>query len=246
MLTPEEYIEMKPESVWIHALDVLDHCLRGVVENTAYGCTSASTSHLNDLKDAMGTKDEGKKFNEILKDTFRKTPKAKPRMADEGDLVLDSYLNGEERCFEEFFKENVYSAATTVVMDIAIAAAERDGPEMEIRHEKIYKIACDAEAKGDPCRVIAAAGVDIPETEDPIKLLFVIKDYDDPIFPGIWGAMETNATTNTFLNVVMDYLVGTHSTGNGSPAVIDLSDEVPPDEDVIVLNSRRIIYRGGS
>ncbi len=98
------------------------------------------------------------------------------------------------------------------------------------------------EGEDIPCRVICALGISIPERygQDPLKIYSVIKDYSDPIFPGIWGAIRNNADTNSFVNVIMDFMVGTRCGGNGTPTEIRVKEDFPEDEEVIILDAKRV------
>ena len=116
---------------------------------------------------------------------------------------------------------------------------------LEECHQKAYGIALRAEADGVPCRVIAIHGLEIPEfTGVNAERWMIIKDFNDPIFPGIWGAFKNNATTNTFNNVCEDYLYGTSCPGNGGVRPVDVSKDFADEEVIILEPANRIIDNG--
>ncbi|MBW1799378.1 MAG: hypothetical protein JRJ85_01480 [Deltaproteobacteria bacterium] len=244
MLTPEEYIQKKPDIAWLYGLDVLEHCLQGDSEKTAYENKDVSWDRLDGLRAELEKhKKADMMFDEIRENVCLDGLKIEEVSSETGDLNIERYLDGNDRCFDEYIKEMNDDAldGVSVFMDMAIDWSQRNDNQMIARHRRIYEICLECEAANVPCRVIAAAGVDIPELDKPLKLFIVIKDYNDPIFPGLWGAFKTNMSTNDFLNVVMDLLVGTICAGNGAPVPIHVRNAVDEEEEIRIINGERVL-----
>lgn len=242
MLTPQEYIRKKPELIWMHGLDALKHCLKGDATQTAYGDDKPVVHLLAELKRDLGVHSEyDAKFDEMRETTFIRDFEVNETPSEVGELDIDAYINHDELMFEECIKveQDNSAEAITVVMDMGIAAAERQGSEMAERHRKIYQLCLKSEADEIPIRVVAAVEIVSNKPAKTFKIFLVIKDYEDPIFPALWGAFKTNETTNTFLNVIMDYLIGIHDKGNGSPVWLNVSHEIRDDE-IILIDPVRI------
>ena len=108
------------------------------------------------------------------------------------------------------------------------------------QHKAVYMEALKAEAEGTPLRVIACRTSRIDELEDPYTVYIIVKDWTDPIFPNIWGALKTSETTNDFGNCFQDYITGSHSNTNGTPRVTFYENDFSPDEEIILINPKRI------
>lgn len=243
MITPEEYIERKPKKVWMHIMDLLPHILQGDYNQTAYKDPHPDIGKFEDFRKEMAKHVSIDNLTAIYEETYRRSWKWTTRMADGGDLVVENYIAKEELCFDEWIKTETRKTALTILMDINIPITEKDGTEMKKRHEKIYKIVAEAESQSQPCRVIAVAGLYIPEIQksDMLTMYFIIKDYDDPIFSGIWGALKTNGAANNFCNAFSDFLIGTKTSGNGSPRTVYLSSDFEEDE-VKIIDAKRIKF----
>lgn len=105
------------------------------------------------------------------------------------------------------------------------------------RHRKVYSIAAECESQNIPCRVIAIGHNEIDE--GIFTLFAVVKDYYDPIFPAIWSTFMNNYVTNKYVNNFMDFFIGTHSAGNGSPKKLkDVGRFFPEDEELIIFSEK--------
>jgi hypothetical protein len=242
MLTPQDYIREKPELIWMHGLDALKHCLKGDISQTAYKDKKPQAHHLGLLKEELGIhKNWDATFEEVKETTFIRDFEIVETPSDVGELDIDAYINHDELLFEECIKveQEDSSEAITIIMDMGIAGSERDGSEMVERHKKTYELCLKAEADDVPIRVIGAAKLLSDRPKKVIKIYLVIKDYEDPIFPAIWGAFKTNKSTNDFMNVFMDYMVGIHDSGNGAPVDLRVTDDIWEDE-IILINPKRI------
>ena len=249
MNTCKEYIENPRPRVWLHALDVLTHVLRGDPKATAFKDEPGASAerHLENLREVM-SEHMGRdgRFDEMVERTDFRRRRRVPQWDYAGGLDVGAYIDKRERCFVDYQKaEVIRKDGITILIDAGVPWRCREENNMELCHQKAYDIALQAEADGVPCRVIAIHGLEIPEFPDALaERRLVIKDYDDPIFPGIWGAFKNNATTNTFNNVCEDYLIGTSCPGNGTVSRVDVSKDFEDEEVIILEPANRIIDNG--
>lgn len=240
MLTPKEYIEKKPAQSHLYALEVFEHILQGDYKKTAYRDSRPNMGVFQEFQDEMEKHTQGDSLSEIYEDTFRQDYELKPVRSDGGELVLERYVEGDESPFDEWIKVESHKPAVTIIMDMGIPWGEREDQAMKERHDKIYKIVADCESEGRPCRVIAVESAIIPEIEGrPLTIFLTVKDYSDPIFTGIWGALKNNLAANCLGNAIYDFLVGTSHYGNGTPVITYLGGEFEDDE-VIVIDGKRV------
>jgi len=241
MQTPQEYVEQKPLVMFVHALEAVEYCLQGGDTRTAYPSPNRAWTFFYALKTAMerGAAEPPEEFGEIEQQVFNPRKRTREVDSENGEINIDRYLNRERLCFDEPVKIPQDAPSVSIVLDMAIPWGERESQDMAARHKEVYRLALEAEANQIPCRVIAAVGMSIPERRDNLRCYLVVKDYDDPIFQGIWGALATNATTNDFVNVLMDFLIGTRADGNGRPTMIDVAQDIDDDE-IILIQPRRL------
>lgn len=246
MIKAKEYIANPKSRVWIHGLELLRHVLQGDTQQTAYKNEDCDGKHLRRLGDDLAEHAaETNGCSEIFEKTYRERKKTIEEDDFMGDFDIDNYLAGQQKVFRSTRRVKKKKAAITMVMDCGINGGETGGKEMEKRHEKIYRIAAKCARENRPCRVIAAAFIDIPEIKKGhLRLFIIIKNYSDPIYPGIWGAFKTNRSTNTFLNVIMDYFVGTDAWGNGTCVTDDMARDIPDPRQVILVDCERVNCTG--
>ena len=240
MITAQEYVKDRPTIGFLHALDVLDYCLKDNPQNpSTYGHPNESQDDGRriDMRELLKREREIKdvEFSDLQDKIMAPKPKTTIVDSETGEIDVDRYLAGDRLCFDEPVKIPQDVSSMSLILDMSISWIERDLKDMIARHRETYRLALHAENNRIPCRVIAAVCIKIPERQVPLRLYLVVKDYDDPIFPGIWGAFETNATTNDFLNIVLDYLVGTRAKGNGKIYRMNVDGEID-DDTVIVLH----------
>ena len=244
MITPEEYIKKKPYCFFIHGLDLLDYVLKGRTESefTAYGDQKHNPEHLRDLKTGMSKRlDIDPEYYSIIENSEFVQRKAIRMNSDVGELDIDRYLDKEEQCFIEYRKEQIPYDALTILIEIAIPYAERYSDEMKYRHREAYKIAVESELNNRPCRVLGVLAISIPEiAPETLRCYVIIKDFNDPIFPGIWGALQNNSTTNDLWNVMSDYLIGTECHGNGLAVIFNPRRDFSDDEELVSISSKRL------
>jgi hypothetical protein len=234
MLTVREHIDSfratgkVSNPLWVHALDVLRHVLRGDHLDTLYKDDRPSSSFLRELQSYLdGKPKEVDCFLEAKHNVFIQERRWRRFDSECGDLSVERYLDGELRPFDDYRKKFVDKPAITLVMDISVPHSERDGKEIAERHRQIYNYACLANKEGRPCRVIGAERRKHPEDAiEDLRTLTILKDYDDPIFPAIWAAFEDNRLANSYANATADYFLGSCAHGNGTYQHYDISEDI--------------------
>ena len=267
MLTPQEYIDIKPKVAWLYGLDVLTHVLQGDHNQTAYKDCSPAKGYLRSLSAELGEHKVQDDFDTIIEERYKTEYRVEPLDSEMGELDVDKFLDSNPRCFNEYHKDAHIRAGITIAFEFSMEYGARDGSEMLTTHKECYAIAAECEANQTPCRVIACGCLQIPElkpsgdrphrgrfanTEAYMKAhkkydeleksmffraYIIVKDYQDPIFPGIWGAFKDNRSSNDFTNVLMDYLVGTRASGNGHLRAFNIEEDIEADE-IQLINPR--------
>ena len=248
MLTCKEYLEMfsknPPAEIHVNGLDLLSHTLQGDMEQSWYKDPNGMRKHLFDLQEQMEEHSDPALLDQVLIDNLTQKRKWIRYDSEDGDLDIERFLqnrNNDTLMFDNYWKENKLKPSMTLILDIAIPYGERRHATMESRHKKIYTMAVQAFQEGRPCRIIALWGCAYPEISGATLFFITIKDFNDPIFSGIWGAFKTNRSTNCFLNVVMDYFIGTGCAGNGSPIDITVTKFIPREE-FELIDPKRLHY----
>ena len=252
MLTVQELFEhfsatgKVPNPHWLYALDVLKHVLKGDYTNTLFKDDSPCDSYLRELQSFLdGKAKEVDSFLEAKHNAFVQERRWRRFDSESGDLIIERYLDGEHRPFDDYRKKFVDKPALTLVMDISVPWENRSGDQISQRHKQIYGFACQANKEGRPCRVVGAERRLHPEHEiEDLRTLTILKDYDDPIFPAIWAAFENNRLTNSYANVTADYLLGTSAAGNGRYQQYDVSQDI--SDEIIPIEPRTWVYDGRS
>lgn len=249
MITPAEYIKNpNPENAtaWLYMPEVMEHIFLGNTKKTAFKHDYEFHHHfLADLKTDMGRPLVNEGFNGQFTEHFIPKKKHREVISDIGELNIDRYLANERNCFDEVRTLPAERSAKTIILDAGIAAGERDGREIAERHRKIYAMAAAAEGNNEPLRVIAVFCMKTDEFPVDIRFFIIIKDYDDPIFPGIWSAFKDNESANDLLNCFMRFVVGTIRTNNGYPINCPISKkDFGEDEEVILIDCKKVRMEG--
>lgn len=238
----ERFISRNDTNIlWAHGLDVLSHVLQGMGAKTLWDKTDDELKeimvdrHVNLLSEMMKNPPKyDKKFNRIIENTVRPVKKYRPIRTDQGG-EFDVELWLERGGFEndgrkDFYLEDIRQVRNdqglpiTVIIDGSIPYTERDKPEiMRERHDEAYNIALKSESEGRPCRVIAVGNTEYKETEKNQIFSIIIKDYDDPIFPGIWGAFQDSKVANALGCALGAFIYGTVDSGMGR--VLSMTEE---------------------
>jgi len=237
-------LESLPD-LWFEGQDLLQYVLRGdrSQEATIFGDLKHETDLLKTLQDALQDRgDLTDAFNEAFLGSYNPQRKTRYFTSDSGDFSVDDYIDNMHDAGCLFFEdeEPVYKPrpACTLGLDLAIPWSERHGADMTPRHSEAYSLTAEAESLASPLRVVAVLGTEIPEVHNTIHVFVTIKDFDDPIFPAIWGLLKSNLTANAAINVIMDYVIGTAHHGNGTPTDTVLADHLPDDECQVIQGKR--------
>jgi hypothetical protein len=220
MLTVDELLDYGiPENgeIWLHCLDVVDHILKGDVNQTLFRDQSPAMDLYNDWKDALSNHpDFDESFDEIIDNAYEMKKKWQRYDDESGDFQLDSFLGGEELMFDSYDKVLGEKPAVSVIYDGMVPCGWRNSTYMEDRHKDVYKIAAQCESDRRPCRVVMVWQHTIPEFNKPLKVFWVVKDYTDPIFPAIWACFQNNRIANYTWNAFHDFVTGTNHYGNAT------------------------------
>jgi hypothetical protein len=246
MLSPKAYLKQgMPESheIWVNALEMVEHCLQGDCKQSFFKDGSPSINRFHEWSAGMQNRAQWDgKFQELFENNYRPIPKWTRYDDDSGDLMVDRYISGEELCFDAYERKARQKQAISVIYDGNVCWGDRHETYMVERHRKVYEIAAQCEAERRPCRVIVIMNDLIPEVKnDTLKMFLVVKDYNDPIFPAIWGTFVNNLYTNAFANVIMDYFVGTYDSGNGRPIELHKIRSFFPDDEELIMFGRDLI-----
>jgi hypothetical protein len=249
MQTTQDYINNPSPVMWLHGLDALDYILNGpqTTAGTAYKgeVTADNFRHLEVLKREMEELPEPNGFADLAAGVEWSRPRRRPVRAQEGEFDLDLYLDREPECFWDYVKDPQTVQAVTIILEFNIPYDDRFETYIADRHQKVYKLALEAEAQGLPCRVVAAKANDIGHAPgypkgEVFRSYIVLKDYSDPIFPGLWGGLKNNLAANSFANCLWDFIVGSWMGGNAHQADWNISQDFPEDEELILIEPKRL------
>jgi hypothetical protein len=228
-MTCREQIDLeivsKQKEIWLQGIDLLAHVLRGDYMDTAWKSNTWTEHHLEALREALERKVTVDSLDEIVQETEREVKRYRPFDSDSGEFNLENWLDSDlddDMIYTEFFKERRRSVAVNLVLGIGMPYSWRRRDDMQKRHRKAYKIALQCEAENRPCRVVGVNKLRL--REKTITYFVVIKDWSDPVFSGIWGALRDNRCCNDFVNCVSAYFLGTSDTGNGMPLECSMTD----------------------
>lgn len=248
LMSPAEYVKAgkdaykKSPVVWVHALDLMEHILKGNAHDVCLETKlSGDTEHLDDMREGMAERSEkhDEEFKQLTENSYMPKKRYTTQTSDSGEFCLDSFLNGDEQVFEEPVKILNQGRAVTILYDVGVSWGERERRFMEERHKKVYTVTAEMMSVHRPVRVIAVLGEDCYDVPGICKTFAIIKDFNDPIFPGIWGCFTNNKTTNAWVNSVQDFFVGTTDMGNGRISEVKVREYFPDDE--LIIYGGRVI-----
>lgn len=227
MITPDEFINIGkrkgiPQTSFFYMPVILEHAMTapttGIYGGNGRKDEDGPEKHRKYLKAELEKDPDKVNFDSQL-DTYNPRRRHRERDADTGNIDVDRYLNGDKAPFMDVFSEQSPRPARTIILEMGSNAGTRDDPKvnetMKRRHRTVYAEALKAEAEGSPLRVIAAYSKQIIERKTQHKIFIILKDYVDPIFPGIWGAMKNAKTANSLVNLITYTMEGTRDYGNG-------------------------------
>jgi len=262
MISIEEFGNTKPmfNPSWFSAIEMYRYFMKGKRTEAYYhrkdfggdeDAVRYLRKHLSDI-------DETDTYQSIIDETFKPTMKLVEEPSTSGEIVIERYLDGVANMFDEPYKRRVHRPGMTIIFEIAIPVSENRSEKQRRRFDKVYRLVTTAENDGCPCRVIAAAATRCSERHEEvhqarkvgvkldstIRTYWVIKDYEDPIFPGIWGPMSTSYGANQLMVAYMSLVVGTNDYTRGQVATYDVAKDMPPDEEIIIVDASYLNYDG--
>jgi hypothetical protein len=249
--------EAKKNNVfWIYGPDLAEHIqsvgnsieeqVDFAKKRTAFNCPfDLCRDYLRTVQEAMRDKVnrvEVLSCDESYEVNYIPSPKHREVFSDMGDLAVERYLDKHNLPFDEVKVLVKEGQSHTAFIDIGVNAGNRSDTYVDEQHKKIYAMAANAEATRAPFRVIAAYS--LVTGEGKFRFFIVLKDYDDPIFPNIWACIGNNASTNSLLNTISDFVIGTNDPGNGytNECPIRKSDLGEEEEVVIVQAHTAKLY----
>ena len=242
MITVKQWVESEEDIkvAWVSGQDILQHVLKGDYDMSRHKDPSPSMEHLETLQDGLEKRAKLKDgFDSIVENAYRPSRKWTRVSDTSGEVDIDRYVNGQRECFDSYRRQYRQGKAISIFIDCGIDYMMRYGKEMQERQEEAYTIAARAMSSKRPIRIIGIFCTKYREGRTVFAV--IVKDYLDPIFPGIWGALGNNETVNSMRNCIADFVTGTCDTFNGGPFEMKLSDWIlTENEEVIILN------KGGS
>ena len=258
ILSPQEWVDLfhkedkftqrmlAHNGIWVNGLQLISHLLKADASNSFFKGKVNAEPQLAEMDRDIQIHAKGLEgvFNEAEEASYHPTNQWETFNSDIGDNIdIDRYLDRNPVCFRDRRKKLKDTAAISIMFDTSIPWSDRDGEEVKKRHDYIYQVAFQAEAEGKPCRVVAVSNTEIPELDGEVRVLAIIKDYLDPIFPGLWGAFVSNRATNSYQNCLMDYFIGTYHSGNGTPRTFYV-DTIVFDDQLSIPYPMRCLTRG--
>ena len=234
----KKYDRLPPDNVlWFHGLELMDHLVQGDYEQTFWKHPYPDYSFLDEMREAMSNRNVDPRFAEIVENSYCSKEQWVETWDEVGSFDLDSWLSGNQNCFVEVERQYQLGNAVSVLMSANVPYNDRSDNYMVERQRQVYEIVARCDSENRPVRVIAVLHERLSEV-NPLTAFTIIKDYDDPIFPAIWGCFFDNRTTNAFGNCFSDYMLGTSSIGNGRPIGLNNAKQYfPMDEELIVFGN---------
>ena len=244
MQTPSEYLKNgipKSNELWLNGLDIVKHCLQGDSEQSFFKANDPAKKHLTHWQDAMAQRAESDgSFIDIYDNAYKPEVQWQTFDNDTGMLDVGQFINGESLCFEDDIEVYEQGQCVSVIIDMAIPWSEREDTIMQTRHEQVYNLIAQCDGENRPIQVIGAFRISVSEHKKPLNIFIVVKEYNDTIFPAIWGTLIDNRSCNDFINVIMDYFVGTIDGGNGQIKAMDQADQYFPEHEELHIFGKRI------
>ena len=231
------------EPIWVHAVDLLEHVLQGDDQLTFWKA-GQDDERLRSLRREMEQHHHDPKYADIIHDLGRPTKKWVEVPSEVGDLDVNAMLCGEDKIWIEARRQRKRRPGLTIILEAVVSWDDRDSDFMEKRHTLVYRMVRKCELEGRPCRVIYVRPVGYPEVSDGKAVVCaIVKDWHEPIFPGVWGALKNCATTNDLGNSISSFFYGTSSSGNGSCGHADLSHLIPAGEQVALVAPKYVTIK---
>jgi hypothetical protein len=253
MLTIQEYKDKYQRTplgsynnidLWIPAIDLMEHILKFEIDNTIF-----KSKHHPMEKECIGIlrneidkdRDDFETFDEAFDNAYIPTKKYKPERSDDGELLIDAYIGGEKKPFEDMVQVLEDSKkALSIFINFGLNMNERYGNDIDQAYKEVYRIAASCEADNRPCRVIGtfADRVDEDSGSCLVRLMVVLKDYNDPIFPTIWAGINNNLVAHALCVCAVVFLIGTTDPILGRATIFQINDIVESDEDILTFGGK--------
>ncbi len=243
MQTPAEYLSNPiPDNhtLWLDGLDIISHCLQQDSQQTFFKDKYPVKSHWRDWTNGMEQRAENQdNFAEIYENAYQPKKKWRTKQSDQGYFDVDAYIEQEDQLFTERYKELDQGVSVSVLIDIAIPWIEAKDKYMVERHQKVYDLIAQCDSEDRPIQVVAGLGIKVPELSKQLTIFTMVKAYTDNIFPSIWGVLTTNETANAFVNVIMDYFIGTKQANNGMLKMTENAQNFFPEHEELHIFGTR-------
>lgn len=238
--------------VWLSGMDVMRTVLRHDLKKSAFRkCRHDRSGRIEVFREAIESyRMDRDGYDRVVEEAFSRPRNRTRYVHDEEGDDFDAERYAEEkgtpgmRCMETpYFVPTRHKPALSIHIEAAIPHDMRKRAEMERRQREAYQVALQAEHEGRPCRVIASARVKVPELANPVTWCIVVKDFHEPIFPTIWGALQTSETANSLLSLMSQCIIGTVDRENGHVMSYTVSVD-DAEEAVIVAQTSNVFLRG--
>lgn len=231
-------------NTWFHGLDVLGHILRADPEAVSKPRSpeSSDQSYLSELRAEIEQYKRDTRLDELCADVFSR-PRKRTRhiIAEDGDDVyVDGYVGGNRR---EYFtrarrEEARHKPALSICFEGNVPHDDRGADYIEKYQLDAYDLIIKAEREGRPCRCVVLMEQGYSDRDDGhYRFHLVVKDWNEPVFPALWGCFKNNKTANTLANTMTAFIVGGNPWGNGTPKRFTL-DSLPDGEEVVVVGHK--------
>ena len=267
METIQNWIDSGPDrplKAWFHGLDVLAHCLKADFDNSAWGCPEETLRErtregsLSSLRAWIEGYSEKRLpgFDDIAREVYsRPRKRSRDILGFEGDaLDVDAYVSARAEG-EDLNEVPVWTdenrvtdrrkMALSLVFGGEVPWVERKKTYMRDRQRQAYQICLQCEQERRPVRVVAAYASKFSEAAQPIVFYVVVKDWNDPVFPALWGAYQDNAVSNDFSAVQSFAIVGTKDIRAGSPVRYNIAPDFVGEEVQLLGPAGLTVYEGG-
>lgn len=252
METVQEWID-NPHGgvVWWHGMDMLQYLMRNDAAHSAFRNSELDHYRLRYTGFVEQIKDY--KFDRERLDITMEQVLSRPRKrnkyrtsVDGDDLDVTSYIEtfGEPspKVWDEPYKIVCERRqAVNVYFESSVPWTSRLQGYIANRQHIAYNIALNCEQDGVPCRIVTCYAVRIPEVKTSIEFHIVIKDFDEPIFPQLWGIFLNNRTANDAWNFVSEMIIGTSDDGNGTVVPFMVQPQDNEDYQLLDLDSCRFM-----
>lgn len=240
MQLPQDYVTNglpANQEVWVNGMDLIAHCLKKDTANTLFKDQSPASGWSAWTKALQQPSSVTDQLQDIYDNAYTQKASYIETQDDMGDLDVSAFIGGEELCFTSEQSMSGQAAAVSVLFDISVPWGSRDKSYMVERQKAVYSFIAQCDSENRPVQIVGCYSRTFSELEKPVTMFVIIKDYNDSVFPTIWGGLKDNRSTNLFLNVIADYFIGTRQYSNGSKAVVRNAERFFPDNEHLIIFS---------